>query len=222
MAVTPREETEAERREWWPVRFAVIILMVAAGVIALTWLGVWFPDRARHPGFWTATLVIVPIALLLIAGSVWMVRELSPTRTEAERAPEQPTKWFPFTQAAFSAICLAGGWTDLHASPGAREASWSPLLWLGCGVLGLFGMIRHARVFVRREDWPAGARVPQHQWLMMVGPWYIAAVTIRSLDSLMIALGLGTCFATGLMIYFYAHRTPAGEPFRRSDSEMGR
>lgn len=220
--MTPKGETEAELREWWPVRFTLIVLMASAGVIALVWLGVWFPDQADHPGYWTAAALIVPVALLLVAASVWMVRKRQPAPPEVTHYPVRPTKGIAFVAAAWSALCLARGWTDLHATVGPREGAWSPLLDLLMGGLFLFGTIRLARVYVRREDWPIGARPPGRQWLLWLSPSYILAINIRSLESLAIAAGLTTLFAAALMIYFHAHRTPDGEPFRRSDSEMAR
>ena len=220
--MTPKGETEAELREWWPVRFTLIVLMASAGVIALVWLGVWFPDQADHPGYWTAAALIVPIALLLVGASVWMVRKLQPTPPEIGQFPVQPTKRAAYVAAVWSAVCMAQGWTGLHTPPGSGEESWMPFFNVAFAALFLFVTMRVARRFVRREEWPIGARPPQHQWLLWGGPLYIAAVQIRSLEALAITVGLTTLFAAGLMIYFHAHRTPDGEPFPRSDSEMAR
>jgi hypothetical protein len=151
-----------------------------------------------------------------------MVREIRPPPLEEARFPVQPMKGVAFVAALWSATCLAQGWTGLHAPPGPWGGSWMPFLNMAFATLFLHLTIRHARLFVRREDWPIGARPPKHQWLLWLGPSYIAAVNIRSIEALTIAVGLTALFATGLILYFHAHRTPEGDPFRRSDSETAR
>lgn len=111
-----KEETAPPKSWMTPLAgYMVALLLSIPSVIALVWLGVDFKDRADLPNYWERALVTVPLCLVLLAATAWLIR-----KTQVDGPPPPPPNpipawWWPFYTQSLGIIFTVEILSDFRA-----------------------------------------------------------------------------------------------------------
>lgn len=206
--MTERTEVGSEGHPLRLPAFILSILLGAAGVIALVWAWMQFPDRADHPGFWLRNLGVTLAAGLLLLSAAWLLRRTQPPASPPTPPGERRPTWsWPLIAALMASHSLGQVWVHRGDAGSVLGFPFEVLFYSILGILSLVGTFFLARDFARRTE---ETEFDTHQglWCFIVLSQCLGGLTSGGRPYLHAFLPSAAVVLGGVTIWLLWHRRP--------------